>query len=58
MAGKTKAKVKARVKLIKREGKPIKPNMGRGTGGVIPISLKLKVEKDQKEKGKKGGKDG
>lgn len=58
MAGKTKAKVKTRVKLIKHEGKPIKPNMGRGTSGVIPVSLRLKVEKDRNEKEKKGGRGG
>ena len=41
-------KIKATAKVSVSKGKAIKPKMGRGTGGVIPISLKMKVEKDSK----------
>ena len=50
---KVKAKVKATVSTTK--GKAVKPKMGRGTGGVIPVSLKMKVEKDRKAKEGKNG---
>lgn len=41
--GKTKVKVKAKAKPKK---KPIKPKMGKGTGGIIPVSLIAKLDKD------------
>lgn len=49
MAKKVKATVKTNV-TPKAKSKAIKPKMGRGTGGIMPVSLKLKVEKDKKAK--------
>lgn len=37
--GKIKVKVEAK--------KAVKPKMGRGTGGIIPISVEAKVKKDK-----------
>lgn len=45
MSNKIKAKIKATATPSK---KAIKPKMGRGTGGYIVTSVKLKVEKDSK----------
>lgn len=46
MAG-SKGKVAAKVTTKK---KAVKPKMGRGAGGFIPVSLKMKVEKDKANK--------
>lgn len=43
-------KVKAKVKTEVKKGKAVKPSMGRGSSGIIPVSLRLKVEKDKKKK--------
>lgn len=40
-------KVKVKVKVNAKKSKPIKPKMGRGTGGVITASLIAKVNKDR-----------
>lgn len=50
---KVKGKVKAKVSAAK--GKAIKPKLGRGTGGFIMTSVKLKVEKDKKQKEQSNG---
>ena len=56
MAGKkVKTTVKAKVTPTTKKSKAIKPKMGRGTAGVIPVSLKMKVEKDRKVKEDKNG---
>lgn len=47
---KVKGKVKAKVSAAK--GKAIKPKLGRGTGGFITTSLKMKVEEDKKKRKK------
>lgn len=39
--GKLKVKVEAK--------KAIKPKMGKGTGGILPTSVKLKVEAKKKK---------
>lgn len=44
----SKAKVKLKVTTVK--GQAIKPKMGKGTGGIIPVSLKMKVQKDMGNK--------
>ena len=43
-------KIKATAKVSVSKGKAIKPKMGRGTGGYIITSVKLKAEKDNKQK--------
>ena len=56
MAGnKVKTTVKAKVTPTTKKSKAIKPKMGRGTGGVIMTSVKLKVEKDNKQKEQSNG---
>ena len=50
MAEKLKGKVKSKVTTTKGGNKAIKPNMGRGTGGILMTSVKMKVEKDKKGK--------
>ena len=56
MAGKkVKTTVKAKVTPTTKKSKAIKPKMGRGTGGIIPVSFKMKVEKDRKSKQKSNG---
>ena len=42
-------KGKVAVKVTTKK-KAVKPKMGRGTGGIIPVSLKMKVEKDRNNK--------
>ena len=54
MAKKVKATVKTNV-TPKAKSEAIKPKMGQGTGGILPVSLKLKVEKDKKDKKNKNG---
>ena len=54
MAKKVKATVKTNV-TPKAKFKAIKPKMGQGTGGILPVYLKLKVEKDKKDKKNKNG---
>ena len=54
MAKKVKATVKTNV-TPKAKFKAIKPKMGRGTGGYIVTSVKLKVEKDNKQKEQNNG---
>lgn len=46
--GKTKVKVKAKAKPKK---KPIKPKMGRGTGGFLTATIIAKVNKEKKANG-------
>lgn len=46
MSNKIRTKVTATASPSK---KAIKPKMGRGTGGYIVTSVKLKVEKDKKQ---------
>lgn len=56
MAGKkVKTTVKAKVTPTAKKSKAIKPKMGQGTGGILPVSLKLKVEKDKKDRKNKNG---
>ena len=56
MAGKkVKTTVKAKVTPTTKKSKAIKPKMGRGTGGYIVTSVKLKVEEDKKQKGQSNG---
>lgn len=56
MAGKkVKTTVKAKVTPTTKKSNAIKPKMGRGTGGVIMTSVKLKVEKDKKQKQQNNG---
>lgn len=56
MAGKkVNAKLKAKVTPTSKKSKAIKPKMGRGTGGYIVTSVKLKVEEDKKQKGQSNG---
>ena len=56
MAGKkVNTMVKAKVTPTTKKSKAIKPKMGRGTGGILPVSLKLKVEKDKKTKQNNNG---
>ena len=52
---KVKTTVKAKVTPTTKKSKAIKPKMGRGTGGILPVSLKLKVEKDKKTKQNNNG---
>lgn len=52
---KVNAKLKAKVSPTTNKSKAIKPKMGRGTGGVIMTSVKLKVEKDNKQKEQSNG---
>lgn len=54
MAGK-KVKTKVKTTVSATKGKAVRPKMGRGTGGVIPVSLKMKVEKDRKAKENRNG---
>lgn len=54
MSGK-KVKGQLKAKVTTTKGKAVKPKMGRGTAGVIPVSLKMKVEKDRKAKEDKNG---
>jgi len=56
MAGKkVKTTVKAKVTPTTKKSKAVKPKMGRGTGGYIVTSVKLKVEKDNKQKEQNNG---
>ena len=48
-----KSKIKS--KLSFKKGKAIKPKLGRGTGGVIPVSVRMKVDYDRKKGGKRNG---
>lgn len=41
----SKAKVKVKVEP-KKGKKPVKPKLGKGTGGIITASIKAKVKKD------------
>ena len=52
---KVKTTVKAKVDPTAKKSKAIKPKMGRGTGGIIPVSFKMKVEKDKKAKQNNNG---
>lgn len=52
---KVKTTVKAKVTPTTKKSKAIKPKMGRGIGGFIMTSVKLKVEKDKKQKEQSNG---
>ena len=52
MSNKIRTKVTATASPSK---KAIKPKMGRGIGGFIMTSVKLKVEKDKKQKEQSNG---
>lgn len=41
---KGKVQVKAEVKK-----KAVKPKMGKGTGGILPTSIRLKIESNKKK---------
>ena len=55
MAKKVKTTVKAKATPTAKKSKAIKPKMGRGTGGYIVTSVKLKVENDNKQKEQNNG---
>lgn len=51
-----KVKITVKGNVSNKDKKPIKPKLGRGIGGFLTTSLKLKVEKDKANKENKNKK--
>lgn len=49
-----KTKIKAKI-FVKQGNKPIRPNMGRGTGGILPVSVRAVMKKKKENDKDKDG---